>query len=90
MRPIPGPGTGPSRFLGQETLEKARQHIQYPAPGHGDARACCHQAKSVAKNLSAVPEPAVTTSSIQSVGQGFHALGWDAWVKRTVRFYGLG
>ena len=23
MRPVPGPGTGPSRFLGRETLEKA-------------------------------------------------------------------
>ena len=73
MRPNPGPGTGPSSFLGKKHWQKPDHVIQYPAPetlaqGVGQRRA-----PSVHKNLSAAPGPAFSASLDSVFGPVFDA-----------------
>ena len=84
MRPVPGPGTGPSSFLGKKHWKKPDYAFQYPSPGGLAQGSCRHSAKVLAKccllltkTLSAVLAPESSTSSIQSLGWGFH-LGWGS------------
>ena len=54
-RPIPGPGTGPSSFLGRKHWQKPEYIIQYSARRTLTQGLCRHCAQSVRKTLSADP-----------------------------------
>ena len=70
MRPIPGPGTGPSSFLGRKDWQKPEYAIQYPARSALTQGIWRHSAQIVCKNLSAAPVPVLATSFIQPLGTG--------------------
>ena len=53
MRPDPGPGTGPSSFLGKNHWQKPEYIIQYPARRTLTQGLCRHRAQTVRKTLSA-------------------------------------
>ena len=96
MRPIPGPRTGPSSFLGKKPWKKPDYAFQYQAPGGLAQGSCLQHSQSarqvlpfLTKNLSAVTAPGSSTSFCQSVGQRFR-LGLGCRAKRTARFDGKG
>ena len=68
MRLNPGPGTGPSSFLGKKHWQKPDHVFQYPAPETLAQGVWQRRAPSVHKNLSAAPGPAFTTPWIQYLG----------------------
>ena len=75
MRPVLGPGTGPSSFLGRKDWKKPEYIIQYPAPAALAQEAWRHSAQIVHKNLSAASGPAFITSFFQLLGKEFTGCG---------------
>ena len=85
MRPIPGPGTGPSSFLGRKDWQKPEYIIQYPVPAALAQGVWRHSAQTVHKNLSTAPGPAPATGRIRLFGPGPRR-GLGPHAKITVRF----
>ncbi len=61
MRPFPGPGTGPSSFLGRNHWQKPDHVIQYPAPRGRMQCSCRHRPPNCSQNSKHGPATALTT-----------------------------
>ena len=65
MRPIPGPETGPSSFLGKKHWKKPDYAFQYPSPGTLAQGSCLHHSQSARQVL-----PCFDLNSKRSSGAG--------------------